>query len=377
MDSNLEKSIEKRILHFRRSLSKKNFDTFLVLTEENRRYLSGFTGEDTDFNESAGTLFITDSKLILATDSRFKLQAEKEAPLYEIFCYKDGLFNKLADILNTLKTERLGFETTRMSYYLYRKLTERIESEKLAVELFPVEDMAENLRIIKEEFEIKQLSKALFIAESAFKNFTATLDPGMTEKEAAWAMEKRMRESGADKLSFPTIAASGPNSALPHAVPGERRFKSGEPILFDWGAKLDGYCSDISRTLVIGRPDETFKKVYATVLDAQQKAIDTIQEGVSSKDVDRAARSHIESKGFKDLFTHSLGHGVGLAVHELPRLSPLNERILRQGMVVTVEPGIYIPGWGGVRLENMVVVQKDGARVLNSLDASDSALWNK
>ena len=373
----MEKSIEKRILHFRRSLSKKNFDTFLVLTEENRRYLSGFTGEDTDFNESAGTLFITDSKLILATDSRFKLQAEKEAPLYEIFCYKDGLFNKLADILNTLKTERLGFETTRMSYYLYRKLTERIESEKLAVELFPVEDMAENLRIIKEEFEIKQLSKALFIAESAFKNFAATLGPGMTEKEAAWAMEKRMRESGADKLSFPTIAASGPNSALPHAVPGERRFKSGEPILFDWGAKLDGYCSDISRTLVIGRPDETFKKVYATVLDAQQKAIDTIQEGVSSKDVDRAARSHIESKGFKDLFTHSLGHGVGLAVHELPRLSPLNERILRQGMVVTVEPGIYIPGWGGVRLENMVVVQKDGARVLNSLDASDSALWNK
>lgn len=190
----------------------------------------------------------------------------------------------------------------------------------------------------------------------------------MTEKQAAWAMEKGMREGGAQAMAFPTIVASGPNSALPHAVPGDRAFKTGEPILFDWGAKLDGYCSDTTRTVVLGQPDATFKKVYQTVLDAQQKAMDAIKTGANTAAVDRLARSHIENAGFTGRFGHGLGHGTGLAVHEAPRLSPIRNTRLEEGMIVTVEPGIYLPDWGGIRIENQVVVRDDGPEVLTQLN---------
>jgi Xaa-Pro aminopeptidase len=168
----------------------------------------------------------------------------------------------------------------------------------------------------------------------------------MTEKQVAWAMESAMREAGADGLSFPVIVAGGPNSALPHAVPSERPLRTGEPILFDWGAKLNGYCSDTSRTIILGAADDTFKKVHGTVLEAQQRAIAAIRAGINSKMVDAAARDFIHQSGYEGKFGHGLGHGTGLAVHEAPRLSPLRETILESGMLVTVEPGIYLPEWG-------------------------------
>ncbi len=365
----LKNIIENRLEKVRKILSEKNLDTFLVLVGENRRYLSGFTGEDHHFDESAGALFITDSRLILATDSRFELQAKNEALLYEICCYKKGLAKALPDILNTLQTKRLGFESVRMSYFQYQEIDKQLKSDRLQIELIPTDNIVENLRVIKAEPEIEETKKALSIAESVFKGFASTITPGMTEKEAAWAMEKGMREAGADALSFPTIVASGPNSALPHAIPQDRKFKKGEPILFDWGVRLNGYCSDTSRTLVIGQPDDTFVKVCKTVIDAQAKAIDAIKPGMSGKAVDEVARNHIDKMGFKDKFSHGLGHGTGLAVHENPRLSPLSDKILEPGMIVTVEPAIYIPGWGGIRIENQVVIREDGAEVLNSLDA--------
>ncbi|MBU4463300.1 MAG: aminopeptidase P family protein [Proteobacteria bacterium] len=359
--------IENRINILRKILSEKKFDTFMILVEENRRYLSGFTGEDTAFDESAGALFITGTKLVLATDSRYELQAGQEAPDYEIVCYKNGLVNELPNILKSLKTKKLGFESKRLSHMQYDKIVGRLLSEGLGVKLVEAEDIVENLRIKKEDNEIKDIKKALFIAESAFKNFIANnIMPGMTEKGAAWEIEKGMRETGADSISFPVIVASGPNSALPHAIPGDRRIKKGEPILFDWGARINGYCSDISRTVVTGKPDETFTKVYATVLNAQRMAIDAIRPGISSKAVDKIARNYIEKMGFKDKFSHGLGHGTGLAVHEYPGLNPIKDTMLDKGMVFTIEPGIYIPGWGGVRLENMVVVRENGAEVLNS-----------
>jgi Xaa-Pro aminopeptidase len=175
-----------------------------------------------------------------------------------------------------------------------------------------------------------------------------------------------MRESGAESVAFPPIVASGPNAALPHAIPGDRPVGRGEPILFDWGARLNGYCSDISRTIVLGPPDDTFEKVYQVVQDAQSMAIEAMKPGVSTQTVDKIARDHITAKGFGDHFGHGLGHGVGLATHEKPNLSPIRPMNLEVGMVTTVEPGIYIPGWGGVRLENMVVVEPEGAVVLNS-----------
>ena len=364
----MKKTIENRLLQLGKSLSDKNVDTFMVMIEENRRYLSGFTAQDTQFDESAGALFITNTKLILATDSRYELQASNESPLYDIVCCKKGLDRELANILRTLKTKRLSFESIRMSYMQYKKIFDQLKSDDLRIELVPTDNIVENLRVIKEEGEIKEIKKALSIAESIFTKFINILKPGMTEKEAVWAIEKGMREAGADSLSFPSIAASGPNSALPHAIPGNRKLKMHEPILFDWGAKLNGYSSDISRTLVLGRPDDTFKKVYKTVLDAQAMAIDAIRPGISGKSIDKIARDHIEKMGFKGRFGHGLGHGTGLAVHERPRLSPLKDTKLEPQMVFTVEPGIYLPGWGGVRLENMVVVRENGAEVLNRTD---------
>lgn len=367
----MEKTIKDRLLLLRQSLAQNSIDTLMVLVEENRRYLSGFTGEDTQFDESAGALFITDSKLILATDSRYELQAKNEAPLFEIVCYKEGLAKEVPNIADMLGIKRLGFESVRMSFIQHSKMAVELKSAGMQVKLVPAEDIVENLRLVKDETEIDTLKKALSISESVFKHIKSTIKPGLTERQLSWAMEKEMREAGAQSLSFSTIVASGPNSALPHAIPSNRKIKAGEPILFDWGARLDGYCSDISRTVIIGTPDETFKKVFTTVHDAQQMATDAVKPGMSSKAVDKIARDHIEKSGFKGKFSHGLGHGTGLAVHEHPRLSPLKETILETGMVFTVEPGIYLPGWGGIRLENMVVVRDDGVEVLNQIDPAD------
>ena len=361
-------TIENRLNFFRKSCSQHQIDTFMVLIEENRRYLSGFTGEDTQFDESAGALLITDTQLLLTTDSRFETQARMEAPLYDIYTYKSGLIKALPDLLKRFETKKLGFESQRISYQNYTKITEQLKSDLPAVELVPTENIIEDQRVLKELDEIEIIRKALLIAENIFKDFSNTLRPGITEKEAAWAMEKGMREGGADMLSFPVIVAAGENSALPHAIPSNRLMQRGEPILFDWGVRFNGYCSDISRTLFLDTIDKNFQKVYQAVFDAQQMSIDAIKPGVSSKSVDAVARNHIDKKGFKDKFGHGLGHGVGLSVHEAPRLSPLKDDTLEPGMIITVEPGIYLPGQGGVRLENMIRVKEDGAEVLNRLD---------
>jgi Xaa-Pro aminopeptidase len=219
--------------------------------------------------------------------------------------------------------------------------------------------------VIKDPEEMEAIRQSLALSESVFETLLESLSPGSSEKELAWAMEKGLREHGADSLAFPPIVASGPNGALPHAIPTDRIVGSNEPIVFDWGARLDGYCSDISRTVVLGEPDPTFKTIYQVVRDAQAKATEAMRPGMSTQAVDKIARDHISDHGFGDRFGHGLGHGVGLAVHEKPRLSPIRPMDLGVGMVMTVEPGIYIPGWGGVRLENMVVVKEDGATVLN------------
>jgi Xaa-Pro aminopeptidase len=355
----------------RNIVHEKEVDALLVLMEENRRYLSGFTGEDGACDESAGALFITQDHCVLATDSRYALQAKNEAPFYEIVCYREGLAKSLPEILTRLNIKRLGFESNRLSVGQYNKMKEQLQSQREAVEFIETENIVEDLRAVKSRVEIQTLREALSVAESVFEGFIAEIRPGMTEKEAAWEIEKRIHEAGADGLSFPTIVASGPNSALPHAIPTDRRFQKDEPILFDWGVKLNGYRSDISRTLCIGTPDGTFKRIFDTVLEAQQKAVAAIQPGVSTKQVDGIARAFIDEKGFKGKFGHSLGHGAGLAVHEYPRLSPHYDKPLKPGMVFTVEPGIYISGWGGIRLENMVAVNDTGSEVLNTSDPAN------
>ncbi len=362
---------DQRINAIRRTLKENELDALLVLIAENRRYLSGFTGEDTGFDESAGGLLVTFEKLILATDSRFELQAQDEAPDYEVVIYREGLAKELPTLLQGSAIRRLGFEGNRVSCEQYGKMKNTLNTTVPGVELVETENLVEYLRVIKTRFEIEAIRKALYLAEQGFEEMAASLSPGMTEKQAAWNLEKILKEAGAEALSFPTIVAGGPNSAMPHAVPGNRPLMAGEPILFDWGVRLNGYCSDITRTFVIGKPDETFTKVFQTVREAQEMAIAAIKPGVEARSVDAVARSHIEKTGFQGRFGHGLGHGVGLAIHEGPRVSPLSDAVLKPGMVCTVEPGIYLPDWGGVRLENMIVVTDNGAEVLNktSVDA--------
>ncbi len=366
--------IENRIADFRKKLKQNNIDSFLISQGENRRYLSGYTAEDTGFEESSGALIISADQLILATDSRFELQAAKEAPMYEVRCYKTGISETITEFLQEAHYKKLGFESNRMSYSQYCKIKEILNSENITTEFNPADSVMSNLRIIKSDFEILQIKKALKIAESAFSSIKKTLVPGLSEKEIAWNLEKKMREFGADNLSFPPIVASGQNSALPHAIAGERRIKINEPILFDWGVKLNGYCSDTSRTIVIGQPDDKFKEIYKILYDAQQMAIEAIKPGISTKQIDNIARNHIEENNYGSKFGHGLGHGVGLEIHEPPRVSPLREMPLETGMIITIEPGIYIPDWGGIRLENMVLVTENGAEVLNTLSYEDNII---
>ena len=361
------RTISNRLARLRTRLQDQALDTFLVLQGENRRYLSGFTGEDGQFNESAGALLITSERQIIATDSRYETQARIEAHEFEIYRYKEGLASSLPEILRMLRTERLGFESARLSYLQFQKFQDHLKKDTLTASLVPTENLVEDLRMTKEPQEIEAIKESLVISESVFETIVNTLYVGTSEKELAWAIEKGLRQSGAESVAFPPIVASGPNAAMPHAIPTDRPIEQGEPILFDWGARLNGYCSDISRTIVLGSPEDTFKKVYQVVQDAQSMAIDAMKPGVSTQAVDKIARDHIAANGFGDHFGHGLGHGVGLATHEKPGLSPIRPMNLEVGMVTTVEPGIYLPGWGGVRLENMVVVKEHGTVVLNRL----------
>jgi Xaa-Pro aminopeptidase len=361
----LDSIIQHRIQKIRQALVEKEIDALMVSVQENRYYLSGYAGEDTQFDESAGVLFISAGHLVLATDSRYDLQARAEAQGFDIVCYKKGLENELPQIASDLGIRRLGFESVRLSHKNYAAYADALGKLDPPVALVPTENLVETLRQIKSEDEIRRTTDALRLAEQAFFQVIDTLRPGLTEKQVAWAMEKAMREAGAQGLSFPVIVAAGPNSALPHAVPTDRQLAEGEPILFDWGARFNEYCSDTTRTVVMGAADARFNKVFDTVVAARDMAIAAIKAGASGTAVDKVARDHIDKNGFAGKFGHSLGHGTGLAVHEAPRLSPIRDDRLEAGMIVTVEPGIYLPDWGGIRMENQVVVQDDGAIILN------------
>ena len=366
--------LKNRIATLRRRLVDMSLDALMVSVQENRYYLSGFTGEDTQFDESAGMLIIGAEQLVLATDGRYDTQARHETDGFDVVVYKKGLEEELPVIAAGMKLERIGFESVRVSHKSHAAYVESLARSETRATLVPTENLVEDLRKIKSEDEIQRTVEALRLAEKAFLEVIATLRPGMTEKAVAWSMEKAMRESGAQGLSFPVIVASGPNSAQPHAIPSDRKLQAGEPILFDWGVRLGEYCSDTTRTVVLGTPDDTFRKVFETVVAARDNATAAIRHGASGSAVDKIARDHIANCGFADRFTHSLGHGTGLAIHEAPRLSPVRDERLQAGMIVTVEPGVYLPDWGGIRMENQVVVTDNGARVLNDPAPFDPVL---
>jgi Xaa-Pro aminopeptidase len=248
---------------------------------------------------------------------------------------------------------------------MYRQLGEALSKAESGLQLVPTEGLVESLRAIKEPGEIELISKAAKISDEAFEHISKRIRAGMTEKEIAWSIEKFMREHDSQVLPFEVIVASGANAALPHHKPSERQINSGEPIVIDIGARVDGYCSDLTRTICVGQSDDKFKKVYDIVLGSQLTAIALIKDGMNGNESDSFARTVIKEAGYGDAFGHSLGHGVGLAPHEQPRLGPNSTDLLKSGMVFSIEPGIYLVGWGGVRIEDLAIMENGKIRLLS------------
>jgi len=347
-----------RLQKLRQCLAEQEIEAVLISQPQNRYYLSGFDG-------SAGFLLITPEKAILATDFRYIEQAKRQAPEYEIFPIAADINHWFPELVAGLRLKRLGFEARHIAFATYHQFSDALEEIEYRLVMIPLENTVESLRAIKEPEEIEHISRAAQITDTALAHIAGSIHAGMSEKEVAWEIEKFLREQGSQTIPFDIIVASGPNSALPHARPSTRSIASGEPVLIDIGAKVAGYSSDLSRTVCCGAPGSTFNKVYQAVLKAQSAAIDQVEKDMTGEQADSLARTVIEQAGYGDAFGHSLGHGIGLAPHESPRLGPNSTDRLTDGMVFTIEPGIYLPGWGGVRIEDTVMLENGKIRVIS------------
>lgn len=343
-----------RLEELRSSMAEWDLDAMLVGNAENRRYLSGFTG-------SAGFLIITPDQAILVTDFRYYEQVAREAPEFRLLKIETKFEDLLPDLLDELEIERLGFESQHVTVAQHRDWT-NVSGD---VEWVALKETVERIRAVKEEEEIEALRRSAALTDAAFAHLLEVIRPGMAEKQAAWEIEAYMRAHGASKVAFDLIVAAGPNGALPHARPGSHIIQEGEPIVIDIGCVLDGYCSDMTRTFSLGEPSAHYLEVWQIVLRAQEAAETAIRPGMTGVEADAQARSIIEQAGYGERFGHGLGHGVGLAVHEKPRASRLSDDVLEAGMALTVEPGIYLPGEFGVRIEDLAVVRPEGIEVLS------------
>lgn len=336
-----------------RILDEIGIDAVIITDPYNMRYYSGFTGGE-------GCYYVSHSSCALLTDSRYTLWARSECEPDEVYTVADRGFAKLNEFIDKDGVKKLGLEGSNLSYDDYMTYIDRLN----AAEVVSVKDELTGPRMIKTAEEIDNIAKAEAIGDEAFEYILSILKPGMTEKEVAMELEMYMRSNGADALSFEVIAASGLNSARPHATPSDKKLEYGDFLTMDFGCVYKGYCSDMTRTVVIGRADEKQGDIYKLVLEAQMLAINNLRAGITGKCADAYARDVITKAGYGDYFGHGLGHSLGLYIHEEPRLSMREDRILEPGMVVTVEPGIYIEGFGGVRIEDVVVIEDNGVRNL-------------
>ncbi|MDI6893411.1 MAG: Xaa-Pro peptidase family protein [Bacillota bacterium] len=345
-----------RLQALRQGIAGQQIEYFLVTGNANRRYLSGFTG-------SSGVLLVSPERCWLVTDFRYYEQARQQAPDWELYPQKGKLSEALGELFREQGICRLGFEKDHTSYTQYETLA------GLGPELVGQSGLVEKLRMTKDEGEIGAIRRAAALADDAFAHILSVIRPGVREEEVALELEYHMRRAGAAGPAFDIIVASGPRSALPHGRASSRRIEAGGFVTMDLGCAVDGYCSDLTRTVVVGRADEEQRKVYEVVARAQKAGLAALRAGRRGSEVDAEARRVIAEAGHADHFGHGLGHGVGLEVHEAPRLSPQaagpDEPVLEPGMVVTVEPGVYIPDWGGVRIEDLVVVREEGCEILS------------
>jgi Xaa-Pro aminopeptidase len=356
--------IRRRVDALRELLAQRELDGVLISQPESRYYLSGYAGTDLPPRDSAGYLLLTPDKMQLLTDMRTTQQAEQEAPSYEVIQYPTGTrpMEQVAKLAPQLGIKKLAFESIHLPYQFYTDLRAALDP---AIELVPRSDLVDDLRVIKDPTELRALQAAIDVLDDAFAHLARFIEPGVTEERLAWELEAYLRTHGAQGVSFDPITVGGPQAAIPHAVPSARPLREGESIVIDIGALQDHYCSDMTRTVCIGPVPEKLQEVYGIVLEAQLAAEQAIRPGMTGKEADAIARDLITQAGYGEQFGHGLGHGIGLEVHEPPWVSRgKGEIVLRPGMVFSVEPGIYLPGWGGVRIEDLVLLREDGCEVL-------------
>ena len=348
-------AVSDRISTIRSLLDRIGIEALLFFDLKNIRYLSGFTGSD-------GLLLVEGDRTTLLVDGRYIEQAKEETHGVHLFEYReknDGIEAVLADT----KAKAVGFESPALDVDTFLILKDKLKE----IEFRPVSGEIRFLRARKDEAEIGYVKKAASLAAESLSAVLGQIKVGISEYDLAFELDFQIRRRGSSQVSFETIAATGFNSVCPHAKPTHRKLEDGDIVMIDYGAVVDGYHSDETCTFIFGRADERQKKVYALVKDAHDMALESIKAGVSCREIDHIARNYLEEHGFGDFFPHATGHGVGLDVHEAPRLSPKSDDILDSGMIVTVEPGIYIPDTWGIRIEDMVLVREDGCEILSKM----------
>jgi Xaa-Pro aminopeptidase len=337
-------------------MKKSGLDGLLITYPRDIQYLTDFTGEDS-------WLVVTARQLWILSDFRLEEQIARSSPFAKAVIRTKAMQKAAAEVIGDLKLRRIGFQSEHMTVQTHKVLAGEVGVRKLK----PINGWLVEQRAVKDEVELKHIRRAIRIQQQAFKQLREEVRLGMTELEITALLENHMREGGGEGPSFPIIVATGPNSSLCHAIPGKSRVRKGQPLLIDFGTVSGGYCSDMTRVLSFGPLRKPLDEVYKVVLEAQQAAIEAIKPGVKLRDVDAVARKIIADAGYGDRFGHGLGHGIGLDIHEQPVLSGKVKGLLQPGHVVTVEPGIYLPGVGGIRIEDDVEVTAKGRRVLSNL----------
>ncbi len=345
---------QSRISRLRQLIKAEGLESLLVTRREDVRYLTGFTG-------SAGSLVVSSGRPCLITDFRYQLQVRKQCSGINVVIQKKDFYSALRETVEGMGLSLLGFEESSLTIEALKKIKQE------GIRTRGHRDIVQQLRLCKDRQELVNLRTAIRRAEESFRELRRYIKPGVTERELGLKLEYLMREKGARKAAFDTIVASGGNGAMPHASTSNRRIRKHDLVTIDFGAEANGYFCDITRTISVGQPLPRQREIYDIVLSAQKAAMKAIRPGIACKAVDEAAREVIRSAGHGEHFGHGTGHGIGLMVHEGPSISPLSKNSVEKDMVFTVEPGIYIPGWGGVRIEDMVLTNDEGMTVMTKL----------